>query len=138
MLPPPEAVDAIKNLDGEDLLVVRPGDAISIDVQIQGNNLLAEDVKRALVEALADAEMKISDDSELKLIARATRGETEKVRYTRFGAFNGTGETINVTSRVYELELQRNGAILWQRKSVHSAPHHVRMEEGESIRAAVD
>jgi len=138
VLPPPEAVDAIKNLDQEDLLVVRPGDAISIEVQIQGNNFLAEDVKRALVEALADAEMKVGDDTELTLVARATTGETEKVRYTRFGAFNDKGETISVTSRVYELELQRNGAIVWQRKSHHSAPHHVRMEKGESIRAAVD
>ena len=70
---------------------------------------------------------------------RTKSGETNKVRYRRFGAFhNDPGETIDVTSRIYELELLLNGTIVWRRESVQSAPMHLQLKDGETIRAAVD
>ena len=135
-LPPAEAVAEVARLDQQQLLVVRPGDTISVDVQI-GDGLLAKAVKRALAEALTEADMKVGDDSALRLVARTTTGKTQKVHYRRFHAFRDQGETIEVTSRVYELELLRDGRVVWQRKSTHSAPMHLQLQEGESIRSAI-
>ena len=135
-LPPAEAVAAVDHLDKEQLLVVRPGDTIDIDVQIS-DGLLAEEVKRSLAEALVETGMKVGDDSGLRLVARTSTGETQKVHYRRFHVFRGEGETIDVTSRVYEIELLLDGAVVWERKSTHSAPRHLQLQEGETIRAAI-
>jgi len=137
-LPPPEAEAAIENLDEKEILVVRPGDAIRIDVQIHNDTFLAQDVRRALIKALDDAGMKVTEDSDLKLIAKAKTGKTQKVNYRSFGTFRGQGETIEVTSRVYELELLRQGVVVWRRESTHSAPRHLQLNKGETIRAAID
>ncbi|QEG34381.1 SHD1 domain-containing protein [Bythopirellula goksoeyrii] len=137
-LPPPEALEAVKDLSDEDLLVVKPGDSISIDVQIPEDNLLAQDVQQSLEEALADANMKLVDDSPLKLVARTKTGETQKIRYRGFHDHFGKGELIDVVNRIYEMELLLNGAVIWKRESVHSAPYHLQLQEGESTRTAID
>ena len=59
------------------------------------------------------------------------------MNYRRFHSFRDKGETIEVTSRVYELELLLDGRVVWQRKSTHSSPMHLQLQEGESIRAAI-
>jgi len=135
-LPPPEVVDAVSQLDTEQLLVVRPGDVISVDVQIS-DSLLEKEVKRSLAEALVEAGMKLGDDAALKLVARTSTGKTEKVHYRSFHSFRDEGETIDVTSRVYELELLLDGRVVWQRKATHSAPMHLQLQEGESTRSAI-
>ncbi len=138
-LPPPEAESAIKGLDSEELLIVKPGASVSIDVQIPEDSFLAEDVKNALRTALENAEMKVAENQPLKIVARMTHGETQQVRYHLFGRFGrDPGETVSVTNRVYDLELQQDGVTIWKRNAVHSAPHHIRMERGESIQAAIE
>jgi hypothetical protein len=135
-LPPAEAVAAVNQIDQRQLLVVQPGETIDLDVQIS-DGLLAEEVKRSLAEALAEAGMKVGDDSSLRLVARTKSGESQQVQYRPFGAFRGQGEVIDVTSRIYEMELLLDDRVVWQRKSVHSAPRHLRMREGETIRDAI-
>jgi hypothetical protein len=137
-LPPPEAVAAMDEFDEENLLVVRPGDKISIDVQIHDDNILAEEVKRALTEALAEADMQVGDESSLTLVARMKTGKTEKIEYHNFGAFHQPGEVIEVTNRIYELELLLDGVPVWKRESTQSAPMHLHLEKGETTRAAID
>ena len=137
-LPPPEAVQAVQGLNPDDLLIVRPGDTICIDVQFSGDNLLAQEVEQALKEGLTEAGMKVADEAPLKLVARKSSGETEKVDYRPFGAFRGQGQEVSVTARIYELELLHDGTPVWQRKAVQSAPHHLQLQEGESIHAAID
>jgi hypothetical protein len=137
-LPPQEAVEAVKDLKAEDLLAVTPGATIAIDVQIPEDNFLAENVKTALHAALEQAGMKVGDDANLKLTARMKTGETQKVNYRTFGAgFRDPGQPIDVTSRIYELELQMDGTTIWRRNAVHSAPHMVHMQQGESIHDAI-
>ena len=135
-LPPAEVVDAVGQLDKNQMLVVRPGDTISVDVPIS-DSFLAKEVKRSLAEALVEAGMTVGDDSSLKLVARSTNGETQQVHYRKFHSLRDAGETINVTSRIYELELLLDGRVVWQRKSTHSAPMHLQLQEGESIRSAI-
>lgn len=137
VLPPREALDAVAGLHESDILVVQPGEAVTLDVQITDDTFLAEDVKQALQTALTNAGMKLADDAKLKLVARTQHGETTEVHYRSVPSFRDKGETLSVTSRIYELELLLDGAIIWQRKAVHSAPHWLHMERGESTQDAV-
>ena len=136
-LPPPEVAQAIKGIDAEEMLLVRPGDTICVDVQFRGDNLLAQEVEEVLKEGLTEAGMKVADEAPLKLVARKKNGDTEKAFYRSFGVFHGQGQEISVTTRIYELELLHEGVPIWQRKAVQSAPHHLQLEEGESTRDAI-
>jgi hypothetical protein len=137
-LPPREAVDAVKGLKAEDLLAVTPGATIAIDVQIPEDSFLAEGVKTALHAALETAGMKVGDDTNLRLIARTKTGETQNVNYRNFHAgFRDSGQTIAVTTRIYELELHMDGTTIWRRNATHTAPHMVHMQQGESIHDAI-
>jgi hypothetical protein len=137
-LPPQEAISAVQGLKPEDLLAVTPGATIAIDVQIPEDHFLAEGVKTALHAALEQAGMKVGDNTNLKLIARTKTGETQKVHYRMFGAgFRDPGQEMDITSRIYELELQMDGTTIWRRNAVHSAPPMVHMQQGESIHDAI-
>ncbi len=136
-LPPPEAIAAIDELVESEMLAVRPGATVSVNVKIN-NGLLADAVEKALVEALEQAGMKVATEAELTLEATMESGETEEMVYQRFGDFRSKGETMNVTNRVYKLQMLLSGTPIWNRESVHSPPHHLRLEKGETIRAAVD
>jgi hypothetical protein len=136
-LPPAEVQDAVRDLKEEDLLVVRPGATIGIDVQILDDPLLAQDVQKALEEALTNAGMKVGENESLKLVARTKHGETDQIQYRHFGDFHGEGETISVTRRIYELELLQDGVPVWKRESVQSAPMHLQMQKDESIADAI-
>jgi hypothetical protein len=82
--------------------------------------------------------MKVGEGSNLKLIARMKTGETQNVNYRDFHAgLRDSGQTISVTSRIYELELQMDGTTIWRRNATHSAPHMVHMQQGESINDAI-
>jgi hypothetical protein len=136
-LPPREAIDAVKGLDENELLAVRPGEAVTIDVQIPEDNLLSEDVRTALHAALVQAGMKVAENQQLQLVARMTHGETTQVNYRAFHTFRDAGQTLSVTSRVYDLELLLEGIVIWRRKATHSAPHILHMESGETTEDAV-
>lgn len=125
------------DLSDEELLAVKPGDEVSVDVQIRRDNMLATEVRDALLSALAKAGMQVVEESDLKLIATMSHGKTQEVTYQMWGLFRRESETISVTDRVYTLLLQLNGVPIWKRESVVSSPHHIRLKEGETIREAV-
>ncbi len=135
-LPPPEAQSAMSGISEEQLLAVKPGAAISIKVQIN-DALLRDDVEAALKESLIAAGMEVGEGGPLQLIARMESGERVTLNYRSFSAFDRTNEKIDVTTRVYKLELLQDGVPIWNRTSKQSPPHFLRLQEGESIRAGI-
>ena len=135
-LPPPEAIQAASQISEDDILAIKPGMSISIDVQI-GDQLLKQDVYTALEQGLTDAGLKVSADQSLKLVARMTHGKSEEVSYQIFGLGSRGIETFSVTPRIFELDLLDQGISIWKRTSTQSTPHHIQTQRGESIEAAV-
>jgi len=135
-LPPPGAVEAIEAMGKSDMLAVRPGEDVSVQVDIN-DGLLAKAVAEAIEEAVTEAGMTVSQEASLVLHATMKHGETEEINYRRFHDLLGKGETFEVTKRIYELQLRKKGVTLWKRESVQSPPHHLQMKKGETIRDAV-
>ena len=135
-LPPPKVVQSVKKLSDDKLLAIRPGFDVSIHVKIN-DRLLAQSVEQALLESCKQAGLKVVDGAKLTLGATMKNGKTNEINYRRFHDHFGKGETLSVTSRVYELQLLLDETPIWKRKSVHSPPHHLQMQKGETIRSAV-
>lgn len=135
-LPPPEASSAVSQISEEELLAVTPGAAISVKVEIS-DALLRDDVEAALKESLVDAGMQVGEGGPLQLVARMENGENVTLNYRSFHALDRTNETVNVTTRVYKLELRKDGVPIWSRTSTQSPPHFLRLQEGETIRDGI-
>jgi len=131
---------ALKSNTGE--LALKPGDPVSLEVEqvvdlTNNAGTGAPSATDALTQALLDAGYKVEDGAPNKLVARTSPGETEQMAYRSFG-IGGQTQNVSVTGRVYELELVADGQVVWSRKSVQRAPHHLRLEKDETIDQAVE
>jgi hypothetical protein len=135
---PHRAATAVNDAD----LVLKPGDKVSLDLEIMVDLANAADINSQsaadmLKRALQEAGYVLADNAPNRLVARTAAGETKEVDYRTFGVFRGESQKINVTERVYELELIAGGQVVWKRRAVQSPPMHIMMRDKETIDEAV-
>ncbi|HYO24807.1 MAG TPA: SHD1 domain-containing protein [Lacipirellulaceae bacterium] len=126
---------------GDSELILRPGDQIAIETEIAvdlGVDSTGAPISAAdqLKQALQGAGFSVVESSNKRLIGRSMPGETKEISYSVFGAF-GQEQKTSYTQRVFELELLVDGEVVWRRRRVQEAPHHLRLEENESVDQAV-
>lgn len=137
-LPPPEAVQAAANLDEQQLLAVKPGAKVSLQMHVNRSGFLDNDAHSAVMQSLEATGFQVVEESPLVLHVTFTHGESEEISYELWGRGRHGEQSFQVTSNVYKLELKLNGQTIWERTSTQRAPAHVRLQRGETIRAAVD
>ncbi|QEF97168.1 hypothetical protein Mal15_12060 [Stieleria maiorica] len=122
---------------GRDMLLLGPGGKVSLEVEgIAGvDEQVMED---ALRQAVQKAGWKVVPDSDIKVVAKITRGEKQVLTFRPIGAsFRSEGETVNLKPYRASLEIVQGGNTLWQRSSQNMVPMLLRLEAGESVKQAV-
>lgn len=134
-LPDAAARNATASLDADDLLVVRPGMGVSVDLKLD----LPADERQKLLAGLAEnlerSGLKADPQSGLKLICSIRDGETKEIEYREFGVFKST--THKATEEILELSLEAEGTTVWKYVSTTSPPHFLSLEKNESIKKAL-
>jgi HEAT repeat protein len=128
---------AAKDLDPDAILALRPGDKVTFENLLQGDQ--RQKAETALREAIARAELQIAENQPLRLRAQIVTGptRTETYQLTRAGS---TQEQVRLTEKRYEVELSYNDVPIWSHVSLlqsANAPSFVR-GEGESIQQIID
>ena len=141
-VPHKEALAAVANLKADDLLVVRPGMEVALDVQISGDSEDVDAAKRALEERLTKNGMKVAPDSTFRLVATVRPGENRTVKYYPYHfprLFNNESDAheCQVTTQVLSLSYQNNGETLWKYESSTSPPGVLHLKEGETTDQAL-
>ena len=137
LLPPPGVADAVAKLNESEMLAVRPGAEVTVKAEIRDRSL-ALAVGKALEDAAREAGMQVTDNAALVLRATMKKGKPERITYRSFGDHFGKGETLSIAPQIYELQLLKDGAKIWQRESVQSSPMHLQLEKGENTRTAIN
>lgn len=119
-------------------LALKPGDEVSVQLEVSfdmtgPNGETAED---QLKKSLTDAGFKVVDNSNKKLVGRATPGESKDIEYRMFGRGFGT-EKASYQERVFELELLVDDQSVWKRRRVWNAPFHIQLEKDETVEQAI-
>jgi hypothetical protein len=136
-----EVLAADANLDANEILALKPGAKVALDLQLGGEEQAK--AEEALKSGLAQSGMEVASDSPLRLAARIVTGKTETQEYSRgFSPFDRSNvEQVTVTEKKYEVELTVDGQSVWKQTSMLQSgytPSIIHMQQGESAQQAVD
>jgi hypothetical protein len=149
VVPPKAAVEAVAKYKPEDLLVIRPGMEVEVDLQ-GGSSDDLNTAREAVLKRLNENDMRVVPQSKLRLVGRIEPGETKMVKYvfqkpTPFGAprpFFGpsggvpAGSQVSeqaVTEQVLSLSFEIDGKSVWKYEQRTTPPFSVTIPEGKTI-----
>lgn len=120
-------------LNAEQLLAVKPGAQISLNVSVQGDQ---QAVQQALADQLQKLGMTVAPGGRLVLQANTEPGKTKEVAYRGFGIGGGVSK-VQVTEQIARVKFIEDGKVLWEAKSVKGTPHVLHMKQGQSVQDAL-
>jgi WD40 repeat protein len=153
-VPPKEAVDAVAKFKPEDLLLVRPG--LEVEVDLQGGN--ADDLEKAreaVHKRLEENDMRVVPQSKVKLVGRIQPGETKMMQYViqerpagglpfPHGRFmphvptaNQQISTQSVTEQILSLSFEIDGKSVWKYEQKTSPPGYLSVPPDKTIEQAL-
>jgi hypothetical protein len=135
-LPHDEAVRAAAGLSADQLLVLKPGSAVRLNVNVPVAPSQAPKIIETLTARLKENGVSIAPNAPLVLDAVSEKGKTKSVTYRKFG-FRGAKNTVQVTEQVYKLIVKEGDEVIWQSVRVNAAPPMLHLEEGQTIEQAL-
>lgn len=128
----------------DDEVVLKSGDAISLEFELTDNlssgaRSIRQEVEEKLKGDLEDAGYVVGDNASAVLVARTEPGERREMLYEDFHAHmrRTKPDKVSVSERIYTLELQIDGQVVWQRRRTQGPPHMLHMKQGENTNQAV-
>lgn len=137
VIPHEEARRTAAELKAEELLALRPGGQITLQVNVQGAPADVQKAGQDLSAQLQRIGMTVVNNSRLVLQATTETGKTDQITYSAFGAGRGAGTTVSVTSQISRVRLTEDGKVIWEASGVFGAPHILHLKQGESIQQAL-
>lgn len=131
-----ESAAALSKLSDDELLALRPGSKVSLDVSLVNRDLEAS-TKAQLTKSLAEAGMQVADGQPIRLIARMENGQPASTTYRSFG-IDRTETQVSYTPLVYRTTLEIDGAKVWEKESIQSPGAFLPSKEGETVDQAVN
>ncbi|HEY2839998.1 MAG TPA: SHD1 domain-containing protein [Pirellulales bacterium] len=134
-LPHEAARSRANSIKPNDILVIKPGMDVSLEMQFVGTPQDQETVHQALLKRLTDNGMKVVPQSNLKLVAQIKPGKAMTIAYRTFGSRNES--QYSAMSQVMELSYVLNGQPVWTHKGETSPPHILHTKKGQTIDQAL-
>ncbi len=135
-IPDKTMLDAAAKLNPDDLLVMRPGMTVSIEMQISAAPERVAKAKEILETHLENSGMKVTPDGKLKLVVSVLPGKTETMQYRKIGTI-GNSEERQVSGQIFRVAYELNGETIWKYDSIRSAPTFIQPNKDESLDAAL-
>jgi hypothetical protein len=118
----------------EDLLVLRPGTNVGLDVSTDAPGDLRQKITEHLTQELKGMGVNVGGGGSVRIVARSENGETNPVTYHVFGRGQ---QTVNVTGKVHRLTVEENAKVVWEAVNRIAAPVMIAAKQGQSIEEAV-
>jgi WD40 repeat protein len=125
----------------EELLVVRPGDEVSIETDIATGAISADEVRQSLTTALEDAGLHVVDNAPLVLKAVCKPQEQQTVRINTDMRLPVREKDIverTITPHASQLTMALDGETVWKRGYIARPGHIFFLEKGENLDQALD
>lgn len=126
--------------DAESLQILRPGDRVSLSLQLNANPQHAGLIEQRLRDLLT-ARGVVIDPSASNQLRVTTAQRSEEIEYRRFGSppWDAQGiEKVQVRAVDQQIEYVLAGQVVWRRGSATGPGFMLHMKEGESAQQAVD
>jgi hypothetical protein len=123
------------SLKSDDLLVIKPGMEVSLEMQFVGTPEDQQIVQQSLVKRLTDNGMDVVPNSNVRLIAQIKPGKAIPIAYRSFGSRAETQHT--AMSQVMELSYVVDGQPVWVHTSESHPPHSLHLKKGQTVDQAL-
>jgi hypothetical protein len=135
-LPEPAAKQAAAGLDPAQVMAVRPGSSVSVEVNLGG---APEDVRKAVTDALT-ARLRANGvtaaaGQPVKLVAGESAGASREIAYQMFGQPGPL--KANVTEKKLNLAFVADGKVAWQVETTAGAPMMISLKQGQTVEDAI-
>lgn len=132
--------DQTAQFDPDDLLVLKPGSEVSIQLDVPFAPSEQKAIRDKLVEMLQANEVAVRNDADLKLVLKITQGKQETAEMSSimdpFGR-RGT-ESIKYTPNIASVALTKDGVEFWGKGRRFGPGGIINMRSGESAQAAAN
>jgi hypothetical protein len=119
----------------EDLLVLRPGTNVGLDVSTDAPGDLRQKITEHLTKQLQGMGVNVGGGGgTVRVVARSETGETKPITYHIFGRGQ---QTVNVTGKIHKLTVEENGKVVWEAVNRIPAPFMIAAKQGQPIEEAV-
>ena len=140
VLPGDEVVRKAASVKEEELLAIKPGSKISLDLALPFDAAETEKIRASMTAAFAANGWAVAapgEASDFTLSAKAMPGETKEIEYRMFGRGFATTK-VSVTYQLGEMVLKAPGMEkpVWQNKATWGPPHFLHLKEGQTIEEA--
>jgi hypothetical protein len=129
-LPHDRALQTAEKLNADDLLLLKPGAEVSLQIRTQGNQ---QQITQALTNQLQANGVQVSPNSPIQVIATTKPGKQREVSYRAFGAGFGNTQTRTITEHISRLEVRYQNKIAWETQVVSGPSHFLRLKEGQTL-----
>ncbi|WP_254510931.1 SHD1 domain-containing protein [Anatilimnocola floriformis] len=139
-LPGEEVVRKAATVKEEELLAIKPGSKIGLDLALPFDGAESEKIRTSITTAFVNNGWAIAapgEASDFVLTARAMPGETKEIEYRMFGRGFATTK-VSVTYQLGEMSLKSPGSDkpVWQNKASWGPPFNIHLKEGQTIEEA--
>jgi hypothetical protein len=140
VLPGDEVVRKAASIKEEELLAIKPGSKISLDLVLPFNAAEMEKIRASASAAFVANGWAIAapgEASDFTLTATAAPGESKEIEYRMFGRGFATTK-VTVTYQHGEMTLKAPGVEkpVWQSKATWGPPSFIHLKEGQTIEDA--
>lgn len=136
-LPHAEALKSVAAIPAEQLLALRPGSSVRLNVQLGFSAELQPKIVAGLSERLKENGIRVAPDAKLLFEATAEQAGQQPVEYKEFG-LRGRATTVQVNRNVYYLRIKEGDTVLWQAGGPTDPPPLVMLENGEIPQSALN
>jgi WD40 repeat protein len=134
-VPNDEARMLVKSTSADELLAIKPGDAIALDVQMGAYQQSHDKVVAGLKKSLEANGMRVDDNSNIKLVVTVKPGEVKQMVSRTLGRGMAT-QQLSVPTQLTSLTFQINGTPVWSGGG-EITPRLVRSNQNETVEAAI-
>ena len=140
-LPGDDVVQRAASVKEEELLAIKPGSKISLDLPLPFDGAEMEKIRTSITTAFVNNGWAVAapgEASDFVLSAKAMPGETKEIEYRMFGRGFAT-QKVSVQYQLGEMTLKapNSDKPVWQNKANWGPPFHIHLKEGQTIEDAV-
>ena len=136
VLPHEQAQKVAAGLNTDDLMAVKPGGSVSLEVSIGTSQDIQDRVTKSLTERLKANGITVTAGQPVKLVASNTPGQTKEITYQMFGRM--ADQKVSVAEMKLGLSFVQDGKTLWEKTQTAGAPAMITMKEGQTADQAVE
>jgi hypothetical protein len=129
-----DALDIAAPLDADELLVIRPGVAMAIELDVHVSAAQREEIHDALVQNLENAGFTVDGNSPIKVVGSISTGPSQEITYRDRLAFHHERDVTRHTIQpnTVQLEIMYDDRAIWRYSHSKHAPHLLMTRDGES------